>query len=123
MSAVEFQRCRDCGRDQNYPRALCKHCGSRALEVVEGSGRGTVFATTVVHRSSREELATPYGLTLVRMEEGPMLMALIVGEAEEFPAGAAVAVDAEATRERGLLTVGRRCACVRRVGRETRRVR
>ena len=108
MSAVELQRCRACGRHQNYPRALCKHCGARELELVEASGRGTVFATTVVHRSSREELATPYPLTLVRMEEGPMLMALVVGEAEDFPAGAAVAVDAEATRERGLLTVARR---------------
>jgi uncharacterized protein len=105
MSAVELQRCRACGRCQSYPRALCKHCGARELESVEGSGRGTVFATTVVHRSSREDLATPYGLTLVRMEEGPMLMALLVGEAADFPAGAEVAVDPEATRERGLLTV------------------
>jgi uncharacterized protein len=110
MSGVEFQRCRDCGRCQSYLRALCKHCGSRELEVVEGSGLGTVFATTVVHRSSQEELAasTPYPLTLVRMEEGPMLMALVLGEAGDFPAGAAVAVDVEATRGRGLLTVSRR---------------
>jgi uncharacterized OB-fold protein len=107
MSIVELQRCRACGQRQNYPRALCRHCGARELELVGSPGRGTVFATTVVHRSSRGELVTPYALTLVRLEEGPMLMALVVGEAEDYPAGAAVAVDAEATRQRGLLTVAR----------------
>jgi uncharacterized protein len=110
MSEIEFQRCRSCGRHQNYPRVLCRHCRSRDLERVPASGRGLVFATTVVHRSSREELAarTPYPLTIVRMEEGPLLMALVDGEAADFPSGAEVAVDTEATRERGLLTVARR---------------
>jgi uncharacterized OB-fold protein len=110
MSELDLQRCRSCGRHQNYPRVLCSQCGSRDLERVPASGRGRVFATTVVHRSSREELAarTPYPLTIVRMEEGPLLMALVDGEAADFPAGAEVAIDPEATRARGLLTITRR---------------
>jgi uncharacterized OB-fold protein len=109
VTELEFQRCRSCGLHQNYPRVLCGHCGSRDLEQVPAAGRGTVFATTVVHRSSREELAeqTPYALTLVRMEEGPMLMALVVGEAADYPVGTPVVADPEATRDRGLLTVAR----------------
>jgi uncharacterized OB-fold protein len=103
----ELQRCHSCGRRQHYPRSICSHCGARELSWAPASPRGTVLAATVVHRSSKDALADriPYDLALVRMADAPLLMALLAGDAGDYPIGTAVAIDFDATRESGLLTV------------------
>lgn len=73
-----FQRCRDCGRAVFYPRVLCPHCGSGALEWEESTGRGTVCATTAVHRRDAE----PYNVILVDLDEGFRMMSRV----EDVPA-------------------------------------
>ncbi|HEY0301972.1 MAG TPA: zinc ribbon domain-containing protein, partial [Rhizomicrobium sp.] len=40
--------CTACDRQIYYPRTLCPHCGSLALEWRAASGRGVVYSTTVV---------------------------------------------------------------------------
>jgi len=59
------------------------------------SGRGTVYASTVVHRPADESFAAevPYVVALVDLEEGPRLMTRIVDcPAEDVRTGMPVAV-------------------------------
>ncbi|WP_029009053.1 Zn-ribbon domain-containing OB-fold protein [Azospirillum halopraeferens] len=75
------QRCRACGEHIFYPRLLCPHCMSDALEWVETSGRGTVYSFTIVHKAPpgfRDE--APYAVGLVDLAEGPRLMTRILAD-------------------------------------------
>lgn len=74
-----LQRCARCVREeragvQHPPRALCVHCGSDELEWAESGGTGVVDSFTVVHRAPRPELAVPYVIARVRLDEGPVLL-------------------------------------------------
>ena len=83
LAGDEFriQRCRRCGVHVFYPRALCPDCGSPGLEWVEASGRGTVYATTVVRQRPRD--GKDYNIALVALEEGPRLLTRVVDIAPE----------------------------------------
>ncbi len=76
-----LRRCEDCGNPIWYPRSFCPDCGTFNTSWSEASGRGTVYAFTVVHRSMvpgyRE--ATPYVVAYVELEEGPRIMTNVVG--------------------------------------------
>ena len=37
-----LKHCRDCGRHHFYPRALCPHCHSDALEWSDARGTGSI---------------------------------------------------------------------------------
>jgi uncharacterized OB-fold protein len=49
---------------------------------VDVSGKGKVYSLTVVHRGPTAEFRSivPYVLALIELEEGPRMMAHIVGE-------------------------------------------
>ncbi len=90
-----FQRCRSCGTERFYPRAVCPVCLSSATEWVRASGRGTVYSFTVTRQNQapgfRDEL--PYVLAIVELAEGPRLMTNVVGCApDEVRIGMAVEV-------------------------------
>jgi hypothetical protein len=88
--------CTDCGRTHFYPRSLCPHCGSAAIEWVEASGRGTVYSFTLVQRAPSAAFAAevPYAVAVVALEEGPHLMTSIVGcEPSAITIGMPVVVD------------------------------
>ena len=90
-----MQRCTGCGHHQFYPRLVCTHCMSEALEWVEASGRGTVETFTVIRRavSAEFEEDVPYVVALVRLEEGPRLMSNVIDcEPEVVRIGLEVAV-------------------------------
>lgn len=70
------QRCAACRRHIFTPRVLCPHCGDDRLGWVEPSGRGVVYAVTVVERSA--EKGGPFNVVLVDLEEGVRLMSRIV---------------------------------------------
>jgi uncharacterized OB-fold protein len=76
-----FQRCRGCGTQRFYARAVCTVCLSSAVEWVRASGRGTVYSFTVTHQNQapgfREEL--PYVLAIVELDEGLRMMTNVVG--------------------------------------------
>lgn len=76
-----LQRCAPCDRSVFYPRALCPYCGADSLEWREASGRGTVYATSVVRR--RPEQGPPYNVSLVDLAEGPRMMSRVEGVAPE----------------------------------------
>ena len=62
-------------------RSWCPHCGSEALTWTDTAGRGTVYSYTVVHRPPNPVFKpeVPYAVAVVALEEGPHLMARIVG--------------------------------------------
>ena len=75
----QIQLCSTCARHVFYPRVSCPHCGSKRLEWVAASGRGTVYSVTTVRR--KPEAGGDYNVSLVDLEEGPRLMSRIDGVA------------------------------------------
>ena len=63
-------------RISTTPRALCPKCGSSDLEAVPASGRGTVYATSVVR--VRPGHGEDYNIALVDLAEGPRMMTRVV---------------------------------------------
>ncbi len=74
-----IQRCGRCGVHIHYPRVLCPECGASELDTVPASGRGTVYATSVVR--VRPEHGEDYNIALVDLAEGPRMMTRVVGTA------------------------------------------
>jgi uncharacterized OB-fold protein len=75
-----LQRCRACATWIHYPRAWCPACWSTNLEWSEASGRGHVVTYSVVHQAPFESYAAaaPYVLAVIRLEEGPQMMANVL---------------------------------------------
>lgn len=78
---LRLQRCDSCDRHIFYPRVLCPHCGGEDLSWVDASGRGTVYATTVVRK--RPEEGGGHNLCLVDLEEGVRMASRVEGIAPE----------------------------------------
>jgi len=86
--AIVYQQCRNCGRLWYFRRSFCPHCGSERVDTMAASGRGTIYAATLVARASSETLRAlaPYRIILVDAEEGFRMMAhgakdLAIGDA------------------------------------------
>lgn len=72
---LTVQACTACGHLQHPPRALCTGCGGTDHLVQQAvSGAGTVDTYTVVYRSPRPDVETPYVIARVRLAEGPILL-------------------------------------------------
>lgn len=88
-----IQACTRCHRYQFYPRAHCVQCLAADPEWIEASGRGTLFAFTVVHRVPDPEAApeTPYVFAVVELEEGVRMACNLLGaEGPELRCGVPV---------------------------------
>ena len=75
-----IQRSRGSGKYVFYPRVAAPRTGALDLEWVEASGRGTVYATTVMRVRPP---AAPYNVCLVELEEGPRMMSCVEGIAPQ----------------------------------------
>lgn len=75
------QRCQGCGYIFLPPRRWCPRCWASQLEWIACSGRGRVYSFTVVHQAPSHffQRRAPYVLAILELEEGPRLMANIVG--------------------------------------------
>ena len=75
-----LKRCRDCGRAHFYPRALCPHCHSDALEWSDARGTGSIYSFTVARRPAGPAFKadTPYVVAVVDLDEGARMMTNIV---------------------------------------------
>ncbi len=71
-----LQRNRVGGNGFYYPRVAEPLTGTTSLEWVESSGRGVVYATTVVRTKPPAE---PYNVALIDLDEGPRLTSRVVG--------------------------------------------
>ncbi len=69
------QRC-ECGRLAHPPVARCPRCHGGRFTWPQMSGRGTVYAFTVVHHSVHPATAgaIPYVIVLVELAEGPRIL-------------------------------------------------
>jgi hypothetical protein len=78
---LQLQRCRRCDERFLYPRLWCPKCWSMSLAQERASGRGAVIACTTVYQapSSAYQDDVPYVVAIVRLREGPQLMANVVG--------------------------------------------
>ena len=74
--AISYQRCPTCDNLWYFRRDFCPRCGHKKPAIYQASGRGTVEAVTVVVRAPSAELQrfAPYGLVLVKAEEGFRMM-------------------------------------------------
>lgn len=75
------KQCNACMRPHFPPRHLCPYCWSDETSWIESRGVGTVYTFTVIHRPPAPEFSGrgPYVVALVDLEEGPRVMANIVG--------------------------------------------
>ncbi|MCX2940709.1 Zn-ribbon domain-containing OB-fold protein [Mycobacterium pinniadriaticum] len=78
---LHIQQCPRCNGYSLYPTPWCPHCWYPRPQWTRVSGRGWVFAFTIVHQSPLQSYSgeLPYVLAIVRLDEGPQLMANIVG--------------------------------------------
>lgn len=76
-----IRRYRDCSTLHFMPRHLCPHCWSDQLEWVDAKGTGRIHSFTVVRRASDPAFASlvPYVMALIDLDEGPRMMANILG--------------------------------------------
>jgi uncharacterized OB-fold protein len=73
------QRCRRCGARQLFARPFCLGCDATDLEWTQVSGLGTIYSMTTVRRQVSPEFPAPHVNALVQLDEGPRLLATIVG--------------------------------------------
>lgn len=78
---LRVQHCAACDARFLYARALCPRCWTPDPEWVAVSGRGTIATMTVVHQAPYAAFAddVPFVIAVIRLEEGPQLMANILG--------------------------------------------
>jgi uncharacterized OB-fold protein len=68
-----IKACLDCERPFYYPRAHCPFCLGPRTEWREVSGRGEIYAFTVLRRAP-----IPYAVASVALAEGPHMLSNIV---------------------------------------------
>jgi len=72
------QQCGSCGRLRHPPRPMCPHCRSLAIDVVELSGRGTVYSFSIIHYPPTPFFDYPVLAVLVDLDEGIRLVSNLV---------------------------------------------
>jgi len=75
--AITYQTCAACGHVQYFHRAFCAACGTAGPREARASGKGTVYATSLVCRAATPETRAhvPYNILLVDCAEGFRMMA------------------------------------------------
>ncbi len=75
--AILYQSCAACGKPQYFRRGFCAACGATELSEKRASGRGTVYAASIVSRAATPETRAhvPYNIVLIDTEEGFRMMA------------------------------------------------
>ena len=77
-------RCKSCGELHLPPRQICLKCGSQQLEWYEFEGEGTLEAVTLnMTPLSAFKKRCPYTVGIVKLDEGPSISGLILGNDPE----------------------------------------
>lgn len=73
--------CAACGKHHFYPRELCPHCYSDAVEWVQAEGAGFIYSFTIARRPAGPSFKpdAPYVVAIVELDEGPRMMTNITG--------------------------------------------
>jgi uncharacterized OB-fold protein len=84
-------RCKDCGSMFVPVRKLCIDCNSSNMEWVEMSGKGEIAAFTSITVGTPffvekgYDRNKPYCFSVIKLQEGPMVSAQLVGVDESKP--------------------------------------
>lgn len=83
--AMQVQHCNACGQHIFYPRGLCPNCFSSDLAWQPVSGKGNVYAFTIVHRAQNPAFAedVPYVVAMIELEEGVRMMSNLIDVAPD----------------------------------------
>jgi uncharacterized OB-fold protein len=73
-----YARCADCGAAQFPKEFACVRCQSRNVAWVPGTGRGTVYTFTVIHREPFPDFPVPSTMAIVELDEGYSMFSSIV---------------------------------------------
>ncbi|MBI5264186.1 MAG: OB-fold domain-containing protein [Bradyrhizobium sp.] len=75
--AIVYQSCASCGAVQYFRRAFCAVCGVPNPQTRRSTGRGRIYATSLVCRAATPEARAhvPYNIVLVDCDEGFRMMA------------------------------------------------
>jgi len=75
--AILYQSCGACRHLWYFRRAFCPSCGDVSPQTHRASGKGAVYATTLVRRAATPEAKAhvPYAILLIDMVEGFRIMA------------------------------------------------
>jgi uncharacterized OB-fold protein len=75
--AITYRTCTACGHVQYFHRAFCSACGASDSREARASGKGRVYATSLVCRAATPETRAhvPYNILLVDCAEGFRMMA------------------------------------------------
>ena len=73
--------CNNCDRFHYYPRPFCPHCWAEDVDLVEASGRATLYTYSIVFMNDLAPFndRLPYVAAMVDLEEGVRLSSNIVG--------------------------------------------
>lgn len=73
--------CTECGKHHFYPRELCPHCHSDAVDWVEAKGTGCIYSFTIARRPAGPSFKpdAPYVVAIVDLDEGARMMTNIIG--------------------------------------------
>ncbi|HMF04655.1 MAG TPA: bifunctional MaoC family dehydratase N-terminal/OB-fold nucleic acid binding domain-containing protein [Acidimicrobiia bacterium] len=74
-----IQRCTRCGTLRHPPRPMCSECHSYEWDVVDATGRGTVYSFVVNHYPQVPAFDYPLAVGLIELEEGTRLVANVIG--------------------------------------------
>lgn len=90
-----LQWCSACDRPIHYPRDACPQCLTDDLEFRPASGRGTVYAISVMPKAGNPLMAerVPYAVVLVDLDEGARFFSnLVADDPTAVPVGTPVEV-------------------------------
>jgi uncharacterized OB-fold protein len=82
-----IQRCGGCATLRHPPRPMCPHCHSLDWEVLEASGRGTVYSFVMPRHPPLPFFEDGYVVVLVELEEGVRIVSNLV---DVEPEGASI---------------------------------
>jgi uncharacterized protein len=89
-----IQRCKQCGTLRHPPRPMCSECRSYEWDVVDASGRGTVYSFVVNHYPQVPAFDYPLAVGLIELEEGTRVVANVIAvEPSEIQIGMPVEVE------------------------------
>ena len=78
---LEVPVCDACGHHIWYPRSWCPVCQHGSVTWTRLSGRGTVYARTILHKAMGPwGDAAPFAIAYVELEEGPRVLTNLVGD-------------------------------------------
>jgi hypothetical protein len=72
------QRCGRCATLRHPPRPMCPRCHSLEIDVVELSGRGTLYSFAILHHPQHPAFEYPVVAALVDLDEGVRVVSNLV---------------------------------------------